>query len=286
MIQTDSKSLNEQILALREKTGAGMMDCKKALTEAQGDFNKAIESLRKKGLADAAKRSARVTKEGLVAAAVTADGKRSALVELGCETDFVAKTENFQKLAATLAAQAADKTLASPQAASGAIQPVIAKVGENITLRRFERYELKGPGLLAYYIHTSGSKKGAMIEIAASSDAVAKSEASAELAKELLLQIVAMGPRWIRREEVPAADIEKEKEIYAAQLKNEGKPEAAIPKIVEGKVNKLFFQSFCLLEMVSMRDNKTPVSKIVSDASAKAGGSLTVSRFIRYQLGE
>ncbi len=279
-------TLNEQIVALREKTGAGMMDCKRALTDASGDFAKALENLRKKGLADAAKKSARTTKEGALAAWVSPEGKQGAIVELNCETDFVAKTPDFQGLATRLAEQAALGEITSPEAAAGALQPAIAKLGENMSLRRLERFELSGPGLLAHYIHPVGFKKGAFIQLDCSTDEAAKSPAVAELARELGLQIVAMSPRWVRREDVPAAEIEKEKEIYAAQLKNEGKPEAAIAKIVEGKLQKLFFQAFCLTEMVSMRDNKTPMSKLLSETAAKAGGTVSVKRFVRYQLGE
>ncbi|MBI4348343.1 MAG: translation elongation factor Ts [Elusimicrobia bacterium] len=278
-------TMNEQIVALREKTGAGMMDCKKALTEANGDFDKALENLRKKGLADAAKKSSRTTKEGLVAAWVSPDGTTGAIIELQCETDFVAKTPDFQNLAKSLAQKAGEGKLASVEAATADVQPVIGKLGENMALKRFERFQLKGPGLLAHYIHPVGFKNGAFIQLEASSDAVAKHEATAELAKELGLQIVAAAPRWVAKDEVPAAEIEKEKEIYAVQLKNEGKPEASIPKIVEGKVNKLFFQQFCLLEMASVRDPKTTMSKLVADAAQKAGGTIKVARFVRYQLG-
>lgn len=279
-------STNEQILALREKTGAGMMDCKRALQEAGGDFAKAVELLRKKGLADAAKKSARTTKEGAIAAWVSPDGRRGAIIELDCETDFVAKTEDFQALAAGLARKAAEGALASPESAQADIQPFIAKLGENIALRRFERHQLQGPGLLAHYVHPVGYKKGAFVELSCASDAAGKSPAAAELAKELGLQIVAMAPRWLSRQEVPAGAADKEREIFAAQLKSEGKPEASIPKIVEGKLQKLFYQAFCLLEMVSMRDNKTPIAKLVTDASARAGGAIVVRRFSRFQLGE
>jgi len=276
----------QKIQALREKTSAGMMDCKKALDEAGGDFDKAIEILRKKGQADAAKRSGRATKEGVVASHISADGKKAAIIELNCETDFVAKTDDFLKLAADLAKKATEGAIKSPEAAASDIAAAGARVKENITLRRLERYELSGAGLLSSYIHTQGFKKGALIEIAAPNDAAAQSPELAELAKELLLQIVAMSPRWLSKADVPAVEVEKEKEIYAAQLKSEGKPEAQIAKIVEGKVNKLFFQANCLLEAVSMRDNKTPISKLVADAAAKAGGAITVKRFTRYQLGE
>ena len=286
MTETKTMSTTEQIVALREKTGAGMMDCKKAITEANGDFDKALEILRKKGLADAAKKSARTTKEGVVAAYVSPDGRKGAIVELLCETDFVAKTPDFQALAQSLAQKAADGKVASPEAAGPDIQPLIGKLGENMSLRRFERFELKGAGLLAHYVHPVGFKKAAFIEIETGSEAAAKSPVVAELAKELGLQVVGNAPRWLKRDEVPAAESEKEKEIYASQLKAEGKPEASIPKIVEGKVNKLFFQAFCLLDMVSLRDNKTPISKLVADAAAAAGGSVVVKRFARYQLGE
>lgn len=282
---TSALGSNEAILKLREKTGAGMMDCKRALGEAGGDYEKAVEVLRKKGLADAAKKGARTTKEGLIAAALSADGRKGAVLELDCETDFVAKTEEFQKLASELSAEAAQGSLSAVEAGAPRVSAAIAKLGENIVLKRLERFELKGPGLIAYYIHTSGGKKGAMIELACASDAAAKSPAAAELAKELALQITAMSPRWLSRESVPAAEVSKERDIYATVVRQEGKPEAAIANIVEGKLNKLFFQAFCLLDQVSMRDNKTPMSKLIEEASAKAGGKIEVKRFIRYQLG-
>jgi len=284
-MSAQAATLAEQIRALREKTGAGMMDCKKALTEAGGDFSKAVESLRKKGLADAAKKSDRVTKEGVLAAFVSPDGRKGSMIELDCETDFVAKTEDFQALAASLARKASDGAIA-PGEALPEIQAAIVKLGENISLRRFETFSLQGPGLLAHYIHPVGFKKGAFVVLGAASEAAAKSPAAAELAKELGLQIVAMSPRWLRREDVPQAEADKEREIYVAQLKSEGKPEAAIAKIVEGKLNKLFYQAYSLLDGVSMRDNKTPISKLVADASARAGGALAVVKFVRYQLGE
>lgn len=285
MTMTDLTPM-QKIQALREKTSAGMMDCKKALDEAGGDFDKAIEILRKKGQADAAKRSGRATKEGVVAAYISPDGKKGSIVELNCETDFVAKTDDFMKLAADLAKKTADGAIKSPEAAASDIAAAGSKVKENIALRRLDRYELSGSGLISSYVHTQGFKKGALIEFVCSNDAVAKHEATAELGRELGLQIVAMAPRWLSKADVPAAEVEKEKEIYSAQLKNEGKPEAQIAKIVEGKVNKLFYQANCLLEAVSMRDNKTPISKLVADAAAKAGGQITVKRFTRYQLGE
>ena len=285
-MQPDATLINtDAILKLREKTGAGMMNCKKALTEAAGDYDKAVEILRNKGLADAAKRSVRTTKEGLICGFVSADGKTGAIIELDCETDFVAKTEEFKNLAQALARAACEGQLASPDSAAPIIQPVLAKLGENMVLRRFERFGLQGPGLLACYVHTSGGKKGAMIELSCSSDSVAAHEAIAEVAKELAMQTVAMSPKWVSRSDVPAEAVAKEKEIYTEVVRKEGKPEAAVGKIVEGKLNKLFFGAYCLGEQVSMRDNKTPMSKLVEEAAQKAGGTAAVKRLARYQLG-
>jgi elongation factor Ts len=282
---TNAQSDTQTIVKLREKTGAGMMDCKKALTEAGGDYDKAVEVLRKKGMADAAKRSARVTKEGLVSAHITPDGKKAAIAELQCETDFVAKTDEFQALSKALVQEAAEGKIASVEAVAERVKGLSGKIGENVVFARFDRYELKNPGLLAFYVHSSGSKKGALIELKAATDAAAQHEAVQGLAKELAMQIVAMGPRWVKAEDVPAEIVAKEKEIAEAQVRKENKPEAQIPKIVEGKVRKLFFGTACLVEQPSMRDNKTPIRQLVDEAAKKAGGAVEVVRFSRFQLG-
>ncbi len=274
---------------LREKTGAGMMDCKRALDEAKGDFSAALIVLRKKGMADAAKKSARVTKEGAVAFKI--DGKAGAIIEINSETDFVAKGADFQAMVKTVVEKAAAGALQSVESANEElVKPLVGKLGENMALRRFDRFELKGPGLIAGYAHQTDpsvpAKKGALVEISTSSDAAAQSPEVAELAKELLLQIVGFSPKYLNRSEVPAADIEKEKEIHTDMLRKEGKPEASIPKIIEGKINKLFYQQWCLLDQLSVRDNKTPVSEFLKAAGVKLGGPVTVTRFVRYQLGE
>jgi elongation factor Ts len=274
----------DTIRRLREKTGAGMMDCKRALTEAQGDFDKAVEVLRKKGLADAAKRSARATKEGLIACHLSPDETRGAIVELNCETDFVAKTDEFKALAGRLA-EAASEAAFTAGSAAAIIEPVQVQLKENMALRRFERFESPS-GRLAQYVHTAGYKRGAMVELSLGEGAARSHEAVSALGRELAMQVTAMGPKWVARKDVPASEVEKEKEIYSEIVRKEGKPEASLPKIVEGKLNKLFFGSFCLVEQMSMRDNKTPVSKLVADAAAKAGGPVEVRRFTRYQLGE
>ncbi len=271
------------ILDLREKTGAGMMACKKALTEAGGSVDEALTALRKKGLADAAKKSGRISKEGLIAIFVS--GKSGAIVELNSETDFVARVDDFKKLADGLASSAASGDLKKPEDAKPAIQPVFERLKENIVLRRFERFELDGPGLIAGYIHLGG-KKGSMVELGVPSDAAAGSPELGKLAKELNLQIVAGSPRYLDKEAVPAADVEKEREIYSEQVRAEKKPEAAIPKIVEGKLRKLFFQAFCLSEQLSVRDNKTPIAKMLETVGTKLGGPVKIRRFARFQLGE
>ncbi len=282
---TETMSLGEQIKRVREKTGAGMMDCKRAITESKGDFDKAVEALRKKRLASAAKKASRTTKEGLVGAALNADGTVGAIVELNCETDFVAKTDEFIKLVSDLARQAMEEKIKTPQDADSQVKAVLAKLGENMSLKRFERFALEGSGLVTYYVHSSGSKKGSLIELSAENDAAAKSDAASELAKELGMQIVAMSPKWLSKDDVPKETVAKEREIFETLVRKEGKPEAAVPKIVEGKINKLFFQQWCLLEQVSMRDNKTKLAKLIDEASVKAGGKLAVKRFARYQLG-
>jgi elongation factor Ts len=285
---TSTQDLSKLVMELREKTGAGMMDCKKALTAANGNLELALTELRKKGLADAAKKAGRATKEGQVE--FVTSGKAGALIELNCETDFVARNEDFQKLAATLAQKAASGELKSLEDAQQYVQPVFTKLGENMALRRFERFELSGAGLIAGYAHRPDgkvSRAGALLELTAPSEAAAKSPELAEFAKELLLQIVGSpySPKWLTRQEVPAAEIEKEKEIHAAVLRKEGKPDAQIPKIVEGKLNKLFYQQVCLLEQVSVRDNKTSIAGLLDQLGAKLGGKVTVRRFARYQLG-
>ncbi|HEX4047569.1 MAG TPA: translation elongation factor Ts, partial [Elusimicrobiota bacterium] len=202
---------------LREKTGAGMMDCKRALDEAKGDFNAALVVLRKKGMADAAKKSTRATKEGAVAFKVA--GKSGAIVELNSETDFVAKGADFQGLVKTVVEKAVAGSLKSVESANEElVKPLVGKLGENLGLRRFDRFELKGPGLIAGYAHQTDpsvpAKNGALIELSAPNEAAASSPELAELAKDLLLQIVGGMPKYLAREEVPAADIEKEKEIH------------------------------------------------------------------------
>ena len=275
----------QMIRELREKTGAGMMDCKRALDEAKGNLEAAVTILRKKGMADAAKKATRATKEGAVA--IKTDGKVGAIVEINCETDFVAKGADFTGMTATLVEGAFAAKLGSVEAANDAVvKPLVGKLGENMALRRFERFELKGTGLVAGYAHRPDpalpAKTGALIELSAP-----KADAELEaLAKTLLLQIVGASAKYLTRAEVPAADIEKEKEIHTEVLRKEGKPEASIPKIIEGKINKLFYQAWVLNEQPWQQDPKKTVTDLLKDASAKLGGEVKIVRFARYQLGQ
>ena len=281
----------KDVAALRKLTGAGMMDCKRALDEAKGSLEEAMTILRKKGLSDAAKKAARVTKEGAVAFKI--DGEAGAIVELNSETDFVAKGADFQGLVKNVLDKATAGTLKSVEAANDElVKPMVGKLGENLGLRRYDRYELSGPGLIAGYAHQTDpavpAKKGALIQLTAPSEAAAKSPEMAELAKELLLQIVGNIPsaKYLTREEVPSADIEKEKEIQTDILRKEGKKDEQIPKILEGKINKLFYQAYCLLEQPSIRDPKVNVTALLKNAGAKVGGEIKIAKFARYQLGE
>lgn len=277
---TTASASNEVILQLRAKTGAGFMDIKRALGEAGGDFDKALEILRKKGLADVSKRTARAVKEGLIhcAGAASAGG----LVELNCETDFVARTPDFQALAKTLADKVAQGKVQRVEDAQSDLSPVAAKLGENIVFRRFERFVLPDgkPGLVKGYVH--GGRKGALIELGGVSGG--PDSKLAWLATELLLQTVAMSPKWLKSQDVPPATLEKEREIYAEQAKAEGKPLEAHPKIVEGRLRK-FFQEYCLLDQLHIRDNKTPISQILAQVGSELKAEIEVRRFVLFQLG-
>jgi elongation factor Ts len=283
----------EVVRQLREETGAGMMDCKSALVEAQGDMEKAREVLRKKGLAAAAKKASRAATDGAVAAHIVDGAKAGVIVEVNCETDFVAKTPDFQSLvrevAAHVAAQApADVTalLAQPLAAEPGktvgqlVQEKIAFIKENIVVRRFARFAQGAdvPGLVAAYIHPPAAKVGVLVELAARSADAAGLPA---LAKDVAMHVAAASPAaalYVSRDEVPASVLEKEKEIYRAQAAASGKPAGVVDKIAEGKM-KEYYATFCLLEQPYIRDPKLTVAQHLE-------GKAVVRRFTRFRLGE
>ena len=263
---------------LREKTGAGMMDCKKVLTETDGDLEKAAELLRERGIAKAAKKSGRIAAEGLVEAYVSEDGKVGAVVEVNAETDFVAKNEEFKKFVMDVAKQVVEnkpKTvedlLAEPSIAEGGktvnevLIEKIATIGENMSIRRFARFETDG--LIEKYIHGDG-KIAVLVNM---------KNGNKELAKDICMQIAAARPEYVSREEVPADRLEKEKEILKQQTINEGKPEAIAEKIVMGRINK-FYEEICLVDQEFVKDPSVKVSQILKDA--------TVVEFARFEKGE
>ena len=269
-----------QVKDLREKTGAGMMDCKKVLTETDGDMEKAIELLRERGIAKAAKKSDRVAAEGLVTAYVSEDGKVGAVAEVNAETDFVAKNDEFRAFANDVAKQVAVKNpkdveelLAQTfindetKTVSEVLTNKIATIGENMSIRRFERFE--GAGLVEQYIHGDG-KIGVLVELEGG---------DTELAKDICMQIAAARPEFLDRESVPAERLAKEMEILKAQAMNEGKPEAIAEKIVQGRVGK-FYSEICLVDQEFVKNPDMKVCELLASKNTK------IVRFARFEKGE
>ena len=264
---------------LREKTGAGMMDCKKVLTETDGDMEKAIELLRERGIAKAAKKSSRVAAEGLVDAYVSEDGKVGAIVEVNSETDFVAKNAEFQEFVKEVAKIVAEKNPADVdslleetyesegKSVKDVLTDKIAKIGENVTVRRFVRYETDG--FVETYIHGNG--KIAVIVDMAKGDHTA--------AKDVCMQIAAARPEYLNEAEVPQERLDKEMEILKAQAMNEGKPEAIAEKIVQGRIGK-FYSEICLLDQEFVKDPSIKVGDLVKNKNAE------VVKFARFETGE
>lgn len=265
---------------LRQKTGAGMMECKKVLTETDGDMEKAMELLRERGIAKAAKKSDRIAAEGLVDAYVTEDGKVGAVVEINAETDFVAKNEEFVSFVADVAKQVAVKApkdveeLLAQESISEAGKTVnevliskIAKIGENMTIRRFARFESNG--LVEKYIHLGG-KIGVLVNM---------ENADKELAKDICMQIAAAKPEFLSRESVPADKVEKEMEILKVQAMNEGKPAEIAEKMVQGRIGK-FYGEICLIEQEFVKNPDMKISQLLDSKGAK------VVEFVRFEKGE
>jgi elongation factor Ts len=282
---------SEMVRELREKTGAGMMDCKKALAEAGGTMEQAIDNLRKKGLAAAAKKASRIASEGAVAAHV--DGGAGALVEVNCETDFVAKTEDFQGFVRGVAAlvharapqhvEAALLLPAGDGTLSGLLTDRVAKIGEKISFRRFVRFALPAgvEGVIAPYIH-AGGKIGVLVEL---HGAGTDHPEFLALGKDLAMQVAAANPSYVARENVPAEVIGREKAIYRDQALAAGKPEKILDKIAEGKLDK-FYGDFCLVEQAFIKDPDRKVKDLLKAMSATIGAEVRVAGFARFQVGE
>jgi elongation factor Ts len=281
----------KDVKELREATGAGMMDCKKALNECGGDKEKAIDFLRKKGLAAAAKKQSRVAAEGLIGAFV--EGKKAGLVEVNCETDFVAKNDDFINFVAEVARITANKKfdstedlLASEFSGAGTITDRIneltLKIGEKIAFRRFNQIEVSPNEFVGSYVHTG--KIGVLLKLGASTELNANSELE-EFAKDICMHITASETRFIYAEDMDENFVQREAEIYAAQLKDQGKPENMIPNIVKGKINKLASE-VCLLKQKFVKDPDLTVEKYLSDFNQKFGNELKIVEFVKFSLGE
>lgn len=264
---------------LRRMTNAGLMDCKKALTETNGDIDAAVDVLRKKGVATAAKKAGRAANEGVIAHYIRPDGKLGLLVEVNCETDFVAKNEVFGEFCNEVA-----KTLVEqPDADFEAIRTTqVTKVGENIQIGRHKTLEVEGSGMVAAYIHT-GAKVGVMAEVGCGKEDTPSQDAFKSLVKDITLQIAAANPTAVSRESVDPALIAKEKEIAAEQFKD--KPAQAVEKIVEGKMDK-FFQGICLIDQGFVKNGELTVKEHVANVSKELGDEITIRRFLRFQVGE
>jgi elongation factor Ts len=280
------------VMKLRKMSGQGMMDCKKALQEADGNVEQALDSLRKKGLATLAKRAERDTTEGLVVCKSSQDGKTSVLATLCCETDFVAKSDGFVATAKALADfamlchadQGAENILESVvdgKKFSDILTETVSKTGEKTQVGDYAKYKLDGPGLISTYIHFN-DKVGTMIQIDTSDDNVAAADVLKQAASDIAMHITATKPLALNKDDIDSEIIEREKNIYAEQVKN--KPANIIDKIVEGKMRK-FFAENCLLDQPFVKDDSKSVEQVLTDAAKQAGGEATIKRCVRFEIG-
>jgi elongation factor Ts len=298
---------------LRDRTGAGMMECKRALQEANGDLDEAEVVLRKRGIAGASKKESRSTKQGVISAFIDARGKSGVLVEVNCESDFVARTEDFQSLAADVASHIAEmkpkavrleelteaerkrfhahETLYEQKFAKDQsttvgefVKTKIAKLGENINISRFDFYEADGNGVVGHYIH-AGSQIGVLLEVSSGASATAGKDEFKTLVRDLAMQVAAAHPEFVSREQVPAPLVAKEREIQRDRALGEGKPEKMVDKIAEGRMSK-FYEEVCLLDQPFIRENTISVAELMKTVGAKIGDTINVVRFVRYKVGD
>lgn len=286
----------ELIKTLRDKTNAGMMDCKAALKEAEGDIAEAETILRKKGIADAEKKAGRTAKEGVIASRIDDDAKTGVLVEVNCETDFVAKNENFRDFVEKILDHIADSGGADnledllkqkfvddkSQTLEEFIKAKVGELGENMGLTRFAHFDLDGEGVIATYIHMQG-RVGVLVEVNCGKAATAKDTGFREFVKDLTLHIAAAQPLCIDRDGVPAKKIEAEKDIFREQMKD--KPADIIEKIIDGKMGK-FFGTNCLLEQGFIKDGDKTINDLIKELDEATGDTISIARFERYAVGE
>ena len=284
----------KDVMELRELTQAGMMDCKKALTECDGDFEKAKDYLREKGLAAAAKKAGRIAAEGIVGGYVCAECGVGVIVEVNCETDFVAKTDNFvgfvnmvaEQIAKTNPADVdallAQESIANPgMTISNMLNEAVLKIGEKISIRRFARYE----GVVDCYIHLGG--RIGVLTLMDAPESLKDNPAFKAVAHDISMQIAAARPAYLSREDVPAEELEHEKEINRAMALNEDKPKppAVIEKMLVGRIDK-FYKEVCLLEQLFVKDTALTVTKVLENASKELGAKITVKKFTRFEMGD
>jgi len=268
------------VAKLREVTGVGMMDCKRALTETNGDLNAAVDVLRKKGIATAATKAGRTAKEGIIAQHVLPGARVGVLLEVNCETDFVAKNESFRAFTDEVARLLATNTSADLEALRVA---QVSKIRENILISRHQRLDVSGNGMIAAYIHT-GAKVGVLVEVGAGKDATVAHEDFRQFVRDITLQVAAASPLTVSRDQLDPALVAKEREIAAEQVKN--KPPQAIAKIIEGKLEK-YFQTVCLVDQGFLKKNsEVTVKEHLANLNKQLGDELVIRRFVRYQVGE
>lgn len=298
---------------LREMTGAGMMECKKALQKADGDLQKAEVVLRESGIAGATKKATRSTKQGIISSHIADGGKLGVLVEVNCESDFVARTEDFQALVSDIAAHIAstkpkyvrveevteaeranfkehealyEQKFAGDQSGTigDLVKSKIAKLGENIVVSRFALYEIPGNGLVGSYIHTGG-QIGVLLEVEVTDQGVTSQDDFKTLVRDIAMQVAAASPQYVNKDKVPADVLEKERSIQRARALGEGKPEKMVDKIAEGRMSK-FYEEVCLLEQPFIRENTISVADLIKTAAGKLGGKIDVTRFVRFKVGD
>jgi elongation factor Ts len=270
------------VAKLREMTGVGMMECKKALVAAAGDIHAAVDVLRKSGAASAAKKATREAREGVIAQFVAPGGQSGVLVEVNCETDFVARNENFRAFADDLAKKIAANPSVNLEAEREA---AVGKMGENIKITRNARLEVAGNGLVAAYIHL-GAKVGVLVEVGCGKAETATKDEFKQLVKDITLQIAAGFPHAVSREQVAPEVIAKEREIAAQSDRLKGKPAAAMEKILAGVLDK-FFQTYCLVDQGFVkRNSEVSVKEHVAQIAKQLGDEITINRFVRFQVGE
>ncbi|MBV8829948.1 MAG: elongation factor Ts [Acidobacteriaceae bacterium] len=298
---------------LRDITGAGMMECKKALQATNGDINAAVDELRKQGIGSASKKEGRATKQGLISAYISANGKQGVLVEVNCESDFVARTEDFQTLTADVAAHIAEtkpKYVRAEQVTAAErenfkqhealyeqkfvrdesttigdlVRTKIAKLGENIAVSRFVLYDLNGNGAVGNYVHT-GSQIGVLLEVHTDKQEITAKDEFKTLVRDIAMQIAAASPQFVSKENVPRELLDKERAIQRERALGEGKPEKMVDKIAEGRMSK-FYEEVCLMEQPFIRENTISVADLMRTVSGKLGGTVSVARFVRFKVGD